>query len=246
MRIFPAIDIKDGRCVRLTQGRLGTETVYSEDPVSMARLWESRGAEIIHVVDLDGAFTGKPRNRDLILQICEAVSIPIQVAGGLRTHEDIEGYLKGGADRVVLGTKVVTDFPFLEKGCETFPMRISVGLDARNEQVVVQGWTESTSTTVLELAKQISSLRVLSIIFTDIQRDGMLEGPNLDAIQKLSGAVSIPIIASGGVTTLDDLKALMNLAPPGVAGAIIGKALYNGVIRLEDAMKLTVKNPNAD
>lgn len=241
MQIFPAIDIKDGRCVRLTQGRIGTETVYSEDPGSMARQWESRGAKIIHVVDLDGAFTGKPRNRELILDICKSVRIPIQVSGGLRTHEDIEGYLGQGADRVVLGTKVVTDFPFLEKICRNFPKRISVGLDARKDQVVVQGWTETTSTTVLDLAHRVSSLEILSIIFTDVQRDGMLEGPNLEAIQKLAAAVSIPVIASGGITTLDDVRALINLPPPGVAGAIIGKALYNGIIRLEDALEITVK-----
>lgn len=205
----------------------------------MAVQWQSRGAEIIHVVDLDGALSGEPKNRDDILKICRAVDIPIQVAGGLRTQENIDGYLNHGADRVVLGTKVVTDFPFLEKACRDHPGKISVGLDARDGKVVVQGWTEETGTSVTDLAKRISRLEVGSIIFTDIRRDGMLKGPNVEAIQSLADSVSTPVIASGGVTTLEDIRKLMELKPPGVSGAIIGKALYNGVIKLEDALKLT-------
>lgn len=239
MKIYPAIDLKDGRCVRLTQGKFDTETVYSDDPAAMARQWQSRGAEIIHVVDLDGALTGGPKNREDILKICRAVDIPIQVAGGLRTQEDIDGYLNHGADRVVLGTKVVTDFPFLEKACRNHPGKIAVGLDARDGMVVVQGWTEDTGTSVSDLASRISKLEVESIIFTDIKRDGMLKGPNIEAIQSLAQLVSTPVIASGGVTTLEDIKQLIGMAPPGVSGAIIGKALYNGVIQLEDALKLT-------
>ncbi|HEY4486081.1 MAG TPA: 1-(5-phosphoribosyl)-5-[(5-phosphoribosylamino)methylideneamino] imidazole-4-carboxamide isomerase, partial [Nitrospiria bacterium] len=202
MQIIPAIDIKDGRCVRLRQGLAGTETVYGDDPVAVARRWESEGADLIHLVDLDGAFTGAPRHRDLILEIVRSVKIPIQVAGGIRKPEDIEAYIRGGADRIVLGTKVVTDREFLKSACRDFPGKISVGLDTRAGRVVVQGWTEETGVSAVEMAGSLDGLGIVSLIFTDVHRDGMLKGPNLDAIAELARASKIPVIASGGVSSL--------------------------------------------
>lgn len=239
MIIIPAIDIKDGRCVRLQQGRAGTESVYSDDPVAVARRWESEGAELIHVVDLDGAFSGAPKNRDLILKIIQSVKIPIQVAGGIRTIEDIGRYVQEGASRIVLGTRVVSDRSFLEAACRSFPGRISVGLDTRNGKVLVKGWTETTEQSAMDLVNQLDGLGILSIIFTDVQRDGMLKGPNLDAIRELARSIEIPIIASGGISSLEDVRSLLALESSGVAGVIVGKALYTGAVKLSEALSLT-------
>ena len=239
MVIIPAIDIKDGRCVRLQQGRAGTESVYSDDPVAVARRWESEGAELIHVVDLDGAFSGAPKNDDLVLKIVRSVKTPIQVAGGIRTIEDIGRYVREGASRIVLGTKVVSDRPFLETACRSFPGRISVGLDTRAGKVLVKGWTEATEQSAVDLADQMNGLGILSIIFTDVQRDGMLKGPNLDAIRELARSVEIPIIASGGISSLEDIRSLLALESSGVAGVIVGKALYTGAVKLNEALSLT-------
>lgn len=239
MVIIPAIDIKDGRCVRLQQGQLGTESVYSDDPVAVARRWESEGAELIHVVDLDGAFSGTPKHRDLALKIVQSVKIPIQVAGGIRTIEDIEQYIKQGVSRIVLGTRVVSDRAFLETACRTFPGRISVGLDTRSGKVLVKGWTEATEQSALDLVNQLDGLGILSIIFTDVQRDGMLKGPNLEAIRELARSVEIPIIASGGISSLEDIRSLLALESSGVAGVIVGKALYTGAVKLNEALSLT-------
>ncbi|MBI3811075.1 MAG: 1-(5-phosphoribosyl)-5-[(5-phosphoribosylamino)methylideneamino]imidazole-4-carboxamide isomerase [Nitrospirae bacterium] len=239
MIIIPAIDIKDGRCVRLQQGRAGTESVYSDDPVAVAQRWESEGAELIHVVDLDGAFSGAPKNRDLILKIVRSVKIPIQVAGGMRTIEDIGRYVQEGASRIVLGTRVVSDRSFLETACRSYPGRISVGLDTRNGKVMVKGWTEATEQSAMDFVNQLNGLGILSIIFTDVQRDGMLKGPNLDAIRGLVRSVEIPIIASGGISSLDDIRTLLELESSGVAGVIVGKALYTGAVKLSEALSLT-------
>lgn len=239
MVIIPAIDIKDGRCVRLQQGRAGTESVYSDDPVAVARRWESEGAELIHVVDLDGAFSGAPKNQDLVVKIVQSVKIPIQVAGGIRTIEDIGRYVREGASRIVLGTKVVSDRSFLETACRSFPGRISVGLDTRAGKVLVKGWTEATEQSAMDLADQMNGLGILSIIFTDVQRDGMLKGPNLDAIRELARSVEIPIIASGGISSLEDIRSLLALESSGVAGVIVGKALYTGAVKLNEALSLT-------
>ncbi|MEK6683415.1 MAG: 1-(5-phosphoribosyl)-5-[(5-phosphoribosylamino)methylideneamino]imidazole-4-carboxamide isomerase [Nitrospirota bacterium] len=238
MVIIPAIDIKDGRCVRLEQGRAGTESVYSDDPVAVARRWESEGAELIHVVDLDGAFSGAPKNRDPILKMIQSVKIPIQAAGGIRTIEDIEQYIKQGVSRIVLGTRVVSDRAFLETACRTFPGRISVGLDTRAGKVLVKGWTEATEQSALDLVNRLDGLGILSIIFTDVQRDGMLMGPNLDAIRELVRAVEIPIIASGGITSLEDIRSLLALESSGLSGVIVGKALYTGALKLSEALSL--------
>jgi phosphoribosylformimino-5-aminoimidazole carboxamide ribotide isomerase len=239
MVIIPAIDIKDGKCIRLQQGRLGTESIYSDDPVAVARRWESEGAELIHVVDLDGAFSGTPKNRDQILKIVQSVKIPIQVAGGIRTFPDIEYYRLGGASKIVLGTKALQSFQFLKSACDLFPGGISVGLDARDGKVLVQGWTQPTGEAVIEFAEKLGGLRILSIIFTDVQRDGMLRGPNLDAIQQLARATEIPIIASGGISSIEDIRSLLPMESFGVAGVIIGKALYTGAVKLNEAISLT-------
>ncbi len=239
MVIIPAIDIKDGRCVRLQQGQLGTESVYSDDPVAVARRWESEGAELIHVVDLDGAFSGAPKNQDLVVKIVQSVKIPIQAAGGIRTIEDIEQYIKQGVSRIVLGTRVVSDRAFLETACRTFPGRISVGLDTRAGKVLVKGWTEAAEQSALDLVNQLDGLGILSIIFTDVQRDGMLKGPNLEAIRELARSVEIPIIASGGISSLEDIRSLLALESSGVAGVIVGKALYTGAVKLNEALLLT-------
>jgi phosphoribosylformimino-5-aminoimidazole carboxamide ribotide isomerase len=239
MVIIPAIDIKDGRCVRLQQGRAGTESVYSDDPAAVARRWESEGAELIHVVDLDGAFSGAPKNRDLILKIIQSVKIPIQVAGGIRTIEEIGQYVQEGASRIVLGTRVVSDRSFLETACRSFPGRISVGLDTRAGKVLVKGWTEATEQSAMDIVNQLDGLGILSIIFTDVQRDGMLKGPNLDAIRELARSTEIPIIASGGISSLEDVRSLLTLESSGVAGVIVGKALYTGAVKLSEALLLT-------
>ncbi|MBI3596610.1 MAG: 1-(5-phosphoribosyl)-5-[(5-phosphoribosylamino)methylideneamino]imidazole-4-carboxamide isomerase [Nitrospirae bacterium] len=239
MLIIPAIDIKDGKCIRLQQGRLGTESIYSDDPVTVARRWESEGAELIHVVDLDGAFDGTPKNRDLILKIIQSVKIPIQVAGGIRTFSDIEYYRLKGASKLVLGTKALLSLQFLKSACDLFPHGISVGLDARDGKILVQGWTQATGESVIDFAERLNGLGILYIIFTDVQRDGMLKGPNLDAIRELARSVEIPIIASGGISSLEDVRSLLSLESSGVAGVIVGKALYTGDVKLSEALSLS-------
>jgi phosphoribosylformimino-5-aminoimidazole carboxamide ribotide isomerase len=236
MLIIPAIDIKDGKCIRLRQGRLGTESIYSDDPLAVAQRWESEGAELIHVVDLDGAFKGRPINHELIVKMIQTVDIPIQVAGGIRTLADIEYYRQKEASRLVLGTKAMLSLQFLKSACDLFPIGISVGLDARDGKIVVQGWTQPTGESVIDFAKKLTGLRIVSIIFTDVQRDGMLKGPNLEAVQELARSGEIPVIASGGVASLEDIDALLTLESSGVAGVIIGKALYTGAFKLSEAI----------
>jgi phosphoribosylformimino-5-aminoimidazole carboxamide ribotide isomerase len=242
MIIIPAIDIKDGRCVRLQQGRAGTESVYSDDPVAVARRWESEGAGLIHVVDLDGAFSGTPKNRDLILKIAQSVKIPIQVGGGIRELSHIISYKDHDTLRLVLGTKVLLDTQFLKAACDLLPKRILVGLDARDGKLLAQGWTQTTGESVIDFAKKLDGFRILSIIFTDVQRDGMLQGPNLDAIRELARSTEIPIIASGGISSLDDIRSLLSIESSGVAGVIVGKALYTGAVKLTEALSLAGSN----
>lgn len=229
MILIPAIDIQDGRCVRLTQGALGTTAVYSEQPVEVARRWAAAGARLIHVVDLDGAFAGAPRNRALIETIIAQAGAHIQVAGGIRTQEQLDFYVKSGAARAVLGTKVVEDRQFFQKMVDRHGSRLWVGIDARDGRVMVRGWTEAApGPNALELARAVAGSGIGGIIFTDIGRDGMLTGPNLDALARLVEAVEVPVVASGGVSSLDDLRALAALAGGRLSGAIIGKALYSG------------------
>ena len=235
MIVIPAIDLKDGRCVRLRQGRMQEETVYSQDPAEVARRWEEEGAPILHVVDLNGAVEGTPRNRTAIEAILRAVSIPVQVGGGIRTLETITAYLDSGVERVVLGTAVTRDRALLEEACRRFPGRILVGVDAKGGKVAVQGWTEVADLDAAEFVGRLTGLAVYAVVYTDIARDGMLGGPNLEALRRMATACPASLIASGGITQAEDLRQLRALGPK-VIGAIVGKALYEGLLDLRSAM----------
>jgi phosphoribosylformimino-5-aminoimidazole carboxamide ribotide isomerase len=233
--VIPAIDLKDGRCVRLRQGRLQDETVYSQEPAEVARRWEDEGAQLLHVVDLNGAVEGTPRNRTAIEAILKAVTIPVQVGGGIRTIETVKDYLSSGVERVVLGTAVVRDRTLLEEACRQFPGRVIVGVDAKGGKVAVQGWTDVADHDDADFAGRLSGLAVYAVIYTDIARDGMLEGPNMEGLRRMAAACPVPLIASGGITRTEDLKALRALGPK-LIGAIVGKALYEGMLDLRSAM----------
>lgn len=233
MRIYPAIDIIGGQCVRLKKGDYSQKTTYAENPVEVAKKWESLGGEFIHIVDLDGAKSGDMPNFELISDIAAAVSIPIEVGGGIRDMECIEKYLKAGIYRVILGTSALKNPKLVEEAALKFGERIAVGIDAKDNKVAVSGWEDVSDVTALDFAKQMEKLGVKNIIYTDIATDGMLMGPNLSAMREMVEAVSINVIASGGVTTLSDIEALKDT---GVEGAIIGKALYTGNIDLSEAV----------
>jgi len=238
MKIIPAVDVKNGKCVRLIQGRADQETIYSDDPVAMAGHWDEEGARLIHVVDLDGAFDGIPKNADLIKNIIYNSSVDIQVGGGIRTLEAIETYVNAGAYRVILGTIAQSDPKFVEKACKQFPGKITVGIDARDGFVAVKGWLEVSTQKATDLVKQMEPLGVAEFIFTDISRDGMLQGPNLDSVREFAGSTKLPVIASGGVGCLQDISNLLELESHGVSGIITGKALYDKSISFGDARKL--------
>jgi len=227
VQIIPAIDLKDGRCVRLRQGDMAAETVYSEDVPSIARRWQQQGASLIHVVDLNGAVDGEPRNLPQIEAVLKSVSARIQVGGGIRTIETVRRYLRAGVSRVVLGTAVLTDRAFLEQACNEFPRRILLGLDARDGRMAVKGWTAVSTTRAIDLLKELSGHELGAVVYTDISRDGMLGGPNLAALQEVVEFSSFPVIASGGITRIEDLKAVRSIGPR-IEGAIVGKALYDG------------------
>jgi phosphoribosylformimino-5-aminoimidazole carboxamide ribotide isomerase len=238
MIIIPAIDIKGGRCVRLLQGRMDAETVYSDDPSAMARRWEDGGAGRLHVVDLDGAVEKKPKNLPQIRAIIDSVGIPVQVGGGIRDMETIRMYLESGVDRVVIGTEAIRNPDLVMQACQAYPDRIVVGIDARAGRVAIEGWTETIDASAVELARQFEDSGVAAINFTDIERDGMRTGPNIEETRRLAESVAIPVVASGGVSSLDDIKALLPLAFSGVVGVIIGKALYDGNVDLPEAVRL--------
>ncbi len=238
MKIIPAVDIKNGRCVRLTQGRADQETVYSEDPLAMASHWDEEGARLIHVVDLDGAFDGIPKNAELVKNIIYNSSVDIQVGGGIRTMKAIETYVNAGAYRVILGTVAQKDPKFVEDACKRFPGKITVGIDAKDGFVAVKGWVEVSGEKASDLAARMQPLGVAEFIFTDIGRDGMLEGPNLNSVRAFAESTSVPVIASGGVGTLKDIEDLIALEPVGVVGVITGKALYDKSISYRDARRL--------
>jgi len=237
--IIPAVDLKEGRCVRLSQGRMDQESVYSEHPVEMAKHWESKGAERLHVVDLNGAVMGKPIHRSLIGEITQSLRIPIEVGGGIRNMATIEDYLSSGVRWVILGTAAFKNRSFVEEACRQFPERVILGIDARGGKVAIQGWNEVVSLEAIDLAKQFEGKRLSSIIFTDIERDGMSTGLNFESTRRLSGSTSIPVIASGGVSRIEDIKRLLELEPEGIVGVIIGRALYTGTLDLEEAVRLT-------
>jgi phosphoribosylformimino-5-aminoimidazole carboxamide ribotide isomerase len=225
--VIPAIDLKDGRCVRLRQGDMSVETVYSEDVEAVARTWQESGASLIHVVDLNGAVDGEPRNMPQIETVLKTVKVNVQIGGGIRTIETVRRYLYAGMSRVVLGTVALTDRKFLEQACREFPGRILLGLDARDGKVAVKGWTSVSDTRAIDLVKEVSGLAVGAVIYTDIARDGMLSGPNLPALKEVVAASSFPVIASGGISRVEDLLAVRALGPR-IEGAIVGKALYDG------------------
>ena len=233
MLIIPAVDIKDGRCVRLEQGAMDRETIYSEHPEQMAVQWEMKGAEKLHIVDLDGAVTGRPVNLKAIQKITDSLAIPVELGGGIRSLDTIERYLDSGVDDVIIGSAAYKDPDLVRKACSKFPGRIIVGIDARKGYVAVQGWTESTGVPAVEMAKGFERVGVKSIIYTDIARDGMKSGPNMESIRRFARATTLPVIAAGGISSIKDIEELLDLQEDGLRGVIIGRALYDGVIDLE-------------
>jgi len=236
MLIIPAIDLKDGRCVRLFQGEMDKETVYFENPVEAARHWRVEGAGFIHIVDLNGAVEGRPVHTKEIAAICAQAGLAVELGGGLRSVEAVEAALDLGVARVVIGTAAYENAEFLRTLCKSFPGKIVVGIDARQGKVAVKGWLETTSMWAVELAKRCEADGASRVIYTDISRDGTREGVNIEETLKIARAVSIPIIASGGVSTLDDIRRLVPLEREGVEGVIVGRALYAGAISLKDAI----------
>lgn len=239
--IYPAIDIRDGKCVRLVQGDYNQETIYNENPVKVAQEWERLGGSYIHLVDLDGAKAGQPVNDELIGRIASAVQVPVQVGGGLRTREHVEQLLSLGVSRVILGTAAIEDRAFTEAVLGTYGDRIAIGLDARNGYVATRGWLETSEVRADELAAELASRGAETFIFTDISRDGMMQGPNVEAIVALAKSSGRTVIASGGVSKMDDLITLSTYAKEGVGGAIVGKALYTGSIDLQVAVQAVAK-----
>jgi phosphoribosylformimino-5-aminoimidazole carboxamide ribotide isomerase len=238
MLIIPAIDLKDGRCVRLKQGDMASATVFSDDPVAMARHWAAQGARRLHLVDLNGAVAGRPKNEKTIREIIQAVggTLPIELGGGIRDLDTIESYLDAGVQFVVIGTAAVKNPGFLSDACYAFPGHIIAGLDAKDGKVAVEGWSKMTGHEVIDLAKKFEDYGVEALIYTDIGRDGMLTGVNIEATLKLAKAVKIPLIASGGLNSLADVEAICaRLFPEGIIGAIAGRALYEGKLDLKKA-----------
>ena len=240
MLLIPAIDLKDGKCVRLRQGRMEDDTVFSDDPVAVADRWVEVGARRLHIVDLNGAFAGRPVNADAIRRIAEAhPDIPIQVGGGIRDDDTIEHYLEIGVNFVILGTNAVNVPHFVGDACSEFPGHIMVGLDARDGKVAIDGWSKLSNHDVIDIAQRFEREGVEAIIYTDISRDGMKSGVNIDATVALARAINIPVIASGGVARLDDIRSLCEVANEGITGAVIGRALYDGGLDFAEAQRLS-------
>jgi len=235
MIIIPAIDLKGGQCVRLVQGEKERSTVYSQNPAEVARKWQAAGAQWIHVVDLDGAFAGSPQNLDSLRAILAAIDTPVEFGGGLRTDADVDAVIELGVSRAIIGTRAAVSPQWMGELCRRHPGRIAAGIDARDGMVALAGWVEASSIKAVDLAKQMAGLGVSAIIFTDISKDGMLSGPNFNATQALAEAVPVPVIASGGVSSLDDVRRLTTMK---VHAAIIGKALYTGAIDLAEAIRV--------
>lgn len=242
MIIIPAIDIKDGKCVRLAQGDFDRVTTYANNPVDMAITWMEQGAELIHIVDLDGSVAGLPRNANIILELAKKVDIPIQVGGGIRDMETIEFYLSNGVGRVILGTAALQDEKIIQDACDTFPGKIILGIDALEGKVAIRGWTQKTEQNAVDLARRYENHDVKAIVYTDILRDGMGTGINLEATKALAKAVSIPVIASGGVASIADIRKLLAIDDCEIYGVIIGRALYTGAVSLEEAIQESKKS----
>ena len=239
MLLIPAIDLKDGKCVRLRQGRMEDETVFSDDPVAVAGRWVEAGARRLHIVDLNGAFAGKPVNADVIHDIAEAYpDLPIQIGGGIRNEDTVQTYLDAGVQYVIIGTKAVSAPHFVNDLCLEFPGHIIVGLDAKDGKVAIDGWSKLSKHDVIDMAQHFEQDGVVSIVYTDIGRDGMMSGVNVDSTVKLAQAVNIPVIASGGITNLDDIRALCQVADEGIMGAITGRAIYEGTLDFAEGQKL--------
>lgn len=234
MIIFPAIDILNGQCVRLIQGDYNKEKVYSNSPIHMAKKWEEKGAEYIHIVDLDGAKTGRSINQEIILEIAKTVQVPIQVGGGIRSIDTIKDYLENGVSRVIIGTAAINNPDFLQEAVEKFQEKIAVSIDARGGYVATDGWTDTSDVKALDLVKKLENVGVKTIVYTDIAKDGMLQGPNLEEQKAMNEATTINVIASGGVTTKEDVE---NLRALNLYGVIIGKALYDGKLTLESILE---------
>ncbi len=235
MLVIPAIDLKDGRCVRLRQGDMADETVYSDDVKEVASRWQQQGAGLIHVVDLNGAVDGEPKNLPHIESVMKAVRVKVQVGGGIRTIDTVRRYLNAGVSRVVLGTAALTNRALLDQACQEFPQRIVLGLDARDGRIAVKGWTTVSEVNAIDLLKELSGCAIAAVVYTDIARDGMLNGPNIPALKEVVECSSFPVIASGGITRLEDLQAVRSLGPK-IEGAIVGKALYDGKLDLRAAV----------
>ncbi|MDQ7787027.1 MAG: 1-(5-phosphoribosyl)-5-[(5-phosphoribosylamino)methylideneamino]imidazole-4-carboxamide isomerase [Thermodesulfovibrionales bacterium] len=239
MLVIPAIDLKDGQCVRLLQGKKDAVTVYSGNPSGIARQWQSYGAKLLHIVDLDGAFSGRQMNLDIIIKIRKTVNITLQVGGGIRDTENIANLISAGIERVILGTAAIEDPELLTEACKRYPGRILVGIDAKDGKVAIRGWEEVTTIEASEMARGLEMVGVAGIIYTDISRDGMLTGPNITATQGLVESVKIPIIASGGVSSIEDIRHLMQIK--NLWGAITGKAIYSGKLDLKEALAMVAQ-----
>jgi phosphoribosylformimino-5-aminoimidazole carboxamide ribotide isomerase len=236
MLVIPAIDLKNGQCVRLLQGRKDAVTAYSNEPAKTAKRWESYGAKLIHIVDLDGAFTGRQTNLDAIIKIRQSVKIPLQVGGGIRNIGNIMNLFSAGIDRVIIGTAAIEDPEFLTYACRNYPGKVLIGIDAKDGMVAIKGWEEVTSLSAKDLVRRLEIFGVAGIVYTDISRDGMLSGPNIEATRTIVESVTIPVIASGGVSCIDDIKNLMKIQ--NLWGVITGKAIYSGAMDLKEAIQI--------
>jgi len=236
--IIPAIDLKDGKCVRLLQGDFSRATVYSDQPVEMAKNWQKKGAERIHVVDLDGSKAGFPENEEVIRNLVQEIDIPVQVGGGIRDMKTVEDYLDMGVSWVILGTAALKDRKFVVDACASYGGSIMLGIDGKEGKILVEGWTEETGQSVVEIAKSYEDFGVNAVVYTDIKRDGMETGVNIENTKILAESVNIPVIASGGVSGLKDIEELLKIESSGVIGVIAGKALYSGALQLEDAIEM--------
>lgn len=241
MIIFPAIDLKEGQCVRLMQGDPDRATVYGNDPAAVARRWRDEGAEWLHVVDLDGAFAKEPRNRGAVADILEAVDIPVQLGGGIRNMETVRAYLDMGVRRVILGTVALVNPEILEEACALYPGRVLLGIDARDGRVAIEGWKETSETTAVDLVERMARFALAGVVYTDIRRDGMQTGVNVEATLQMMRASRLPVIASGGVATLADVEGLLPLAREGLEGVITGRALYTGALSLREALRVAAE-----
>ena len=236
MIIIPAVDIKGGLCVRLEQGLMNRETIFSDHPEQMALQWERKGAKRLHIIDLDGAVHGKAFNKKVIKNVVDTVSIPVQLGGGIRDLDTIEEYINLGIDKIIIGTVAYKTPKLIGMACKRYPGRIIIAIDSKDNYVSVEGWTEPTSIIAIDLAKRFEDMGVNSILYTDIKRDGMKKGPNIDAIREFAKDINIPVIAAGGVSALRDIEDMLLLEKYGVSGIIIGRALYDGLIKIEEAV----------